>query len=118
VAANPSSVSWQAKWECTHQQVRAGNANADNKVKYAGRLPDPNAILTQVITFSGNTAQSYNYDFVTPVYLTGDINMDGKVKYQGPSTDAVFILVNIISKYPNNLTFKTYNFDLMVEQIP
>lgn len=97
----------------------AGNANNnDNKVKYSGTSPDPAAILSQVITFSGNTAQSYNYDFVTPVYLTGDINMDGKVKYQGTSTDTAFILFNIINKYPNNLAYKTYNFDFMVEQIP
>ncbi|MER0442851.1 Ig-like domain-containing protein, partial [Emticicia sp. W12TSBA100-4] len=97
----------------------AGNArNADNKVKYSGTSPDPAVILSQVITFSGNTAQSYNYDFVTPVYLTGDINMDGKVKYQGSSTDTAFILFNIINKYPNNLTNKAYNFDFMVEQIP
>jgi hypothetical protein len=97
----------------------AGNArNADNKVKYIGSTPDPASLLSQVITFSNNTGGVYNYDFVTPVYMTGDINMDGKVKYAGTSTDTAYILFNIINKYPNNLVNKSYNFDFMIEQIP
>jgi hypothetical protein len=97
----------------------AGNArNADNKVKYIGSTPDPASLLSQVISFSNNTGGVYNYDFVTPVYMTGDINMDGKVKYAGTSTDTAYILFNIINKYPNNLVNKSYNFDFMIEQIP
>jgi hypothetical protein len=97
----------------------AGNArNADNKVKYSGSTPDPATLLSQVITFTSNTGGLYNYDLVTPVYLSGDLNMDGKVKYAGTSTDTAFILFNIINKYPNNIVNKSYNFDFMIEQIP
>jgi hypothetical protein len=97
----------------------AGNArNADNKVKYSGSAPDPATLLSQVITYSSNTGILYNYDFVTPVYLSGDLNMDGKVKYAGTSTDTAFILFNILNKYPNNIVNKSYNFDFMIEQIP
>ncbi len=97
----------------------AGNArNIDNKVKYTGTAPDPASILSQVITFGTNTGGLYNYDFVTPVYMTGDMNLDGKVKYAGTFTDTAFILFNVINKYPNNFTNKLYNFDFMVEQIP
>jgi Bacterial Ig domain len=97
----------------------AGNArNADNKVKYTGTSPDPASILSQVIAYATNTGGLYNYDFVTPVYMTGDMNLDGKVKYAGTFTDTAFILFNIINKYPNNFVNKLYNFDFMVEQIP
>jgi hypothetical protein len=97
----------------------AGNArNSDGKVKYSGTSPDGPAILSQVITYSGNTSSLYNYDFVTPVYFTGDINMDGKAKYVGTSSDTAFILFNLINKYPVNLSSKLYNFDFMVEQLP
>ncbi len=97
----------------------AGNArNSDAKVKYSGSLPDNPAILSQVITYSSNSSGLYNYDFVTPVYLSGDINLDGKVKYVGSSSDTAFILFNIVNKYPVNITAKLYNFDFMVEQIP
>jgi hypothetical protein len=97
----------------------AGNArNADNKVKYSGSAPDPASLLSQVITYSTNSGGVYNYDFVTPVYITGDINMDGKVKYAGTSTDTAYTLFNIINKYANNFVNKSYNFDFMIEQIP
>lgn len=95
----------------------AGNTTADIKVKYVGPSNDQTTIFGQVLNYLGNTSQSYNYDFATPVYLQGDVNMDGKVKYRGTNNDTNFIFYNIITKYILN-TGDVYNYDLFFEQLP
>jgi hypothetical protein len=85
----------------------AGNANADNKVKYVGIDNDQIPVFSQVVN-----------DFVGPVYLGGDINMDGKVKYRGPNNDASFNFFNVITNFALINTGSLYNYDLFIEQLP
>ena len=66
----------------------AGNTTADTKVKYVGPLNDQTVTFAQALSHAGNTSQSHNFDFATPVYLSGDVNMDGKVKYRGANNMA------------------------------
>lgn len=94
----------------------AGNANADNKVKYQGSSNDNATILSQVLTHPGNTGGVYNYNSGFG-YYGGDINMDGKVKYQGTGSDANFIFFNVITAYSPNVG-DLYNYDLFREQLP
>ncbi len=95
----------------------AGNANADNKVKYQGGASDNGTILADVILFPGNTSDTYNYDNAFG-YFYGDINMDGKVKYQGLGNDPVFVFLNVLSNYNSLNTGLLYNYDLFLEQLP
>ena len=103
----------------------AGNAYNDAKehaglspdrVKYQGPDNDLLKIFSEMLNYTGNTSQTYNYDFGFG-YWFGDVNMDGKVKYQGPSNDSNIIFLNVIDTYPLN-TNKLYNFDLFYEQLP
>jgi hypothetical protein len=94
----------------------AGNANADNKVKYQGSANDNATILSQVLTHPGNTGGVYNYNSGFG-YYSGDINLDGKVKYQGTGSDANFIFFNVITAYSPNVG-DLYNYDLFREQLP
>lgn len=94
----------------------AGNANADNKVKYQGSANDNATILSQVLTHPGNTGGVYNYNSGFG-YYSGDINLDGKVKYQGTGNDANFIFFNVVTAYTPN-TGDLYNYDLFREQLP
>lgn len=95
----------------------AANANANNKVKYQGVGNDNAAILTQVLTFPGNTAGFYNYNLAFG-YFSGDVNMDGKVKYQGAANDSAHIFTNAIGLYNTLNTLGLYNYDLFLEQLP
>jgi hypothetical protein len=96
----------------------ADNTTADNKVKYVGVANDQIPIFSQVLGYAGNTSQQYNYDFATPVYLSGDVNMDAKVKYRGPNNDPAFIFYNVITKYGTLNSASLYNYDLFLEQLP
>ncbi|MFY7988346.1 MAG: hemagglutinin protein [Flavobacterium sp.] len=96
----------------------AGNSNADNKVKYVGVNNDQTPVFSQVLNSSGNTTLNYNYDFATPVYISGDINMDAKVKYRGVNSDPIYIFFNVITKYATLNSGSLYNYDLFTEQIP
>jgi len=92
----------------------AGNANADNKIKYDGSFNDQIIIATEIITSPNNIEQVLNYDNAIG-YYQGDINMDGKVKYDGFLNDRI-ILQSILLGYPNN-TSNLDNYNLMLEQI-
>lgn len=94
----------------------AGNANADKKVKYQGPTNDNAAVLSQVLTFPGNTLGVFNYDLALG-YFFGDLNMDGKVKYQGTTNDPGFMFLNLITNFVLN-SLDLYNYDLFTEQIP
>ncbi|WP_044233587.1 hypothetical protein [Haliscomenobacter hydrossis] len=94
----------------------AGNANADKKVKYQGPSNDNATVLSQVLTFPGNTLGVFNYDLALG-YFYGDLNLDGKVKYQGTTNDPGFMFLNLITNFALN-TLDLYNFDLFGEQIP
>ncbi|CAN1578581.1 Bacterial TSP3 repeat [Spirosomataceae bacterium] len=96
----------------------AGNTNADKKVKYVGVGNDQIPVFGQAVNYVTNTTQQYNFDFATPVYLSGDINMDAKVKYRGPNNDTSFIFFNVITKYALLNTGALYNYDLFIEQLP
>ncbi len=96
----------------------AGNTTADIKVKYVGVGNDQVPGFSQALGYSGNTGQQYNYDFATPVYLSGDVNLDAKVKYRGPNSDPTFIFFNVITKYAGLNVGALYNYDLFLEQIP
>jgi hypothetical protein len=96
----------------------AGNTNADKKVKYVGVGNDQIPVFGQAVNYVTNTTQQYNFDFATPVYLSGDINMDAKVKYRGPNNDTSFIFFNVITKYALMNTGALYNYDLFIEQLP
>ena len=96
----------------------AGNANADNKVKFVGASNDQVSIFSQVLNYTANTATQYNYDFASPVYFSGDINMDAKVKYRGQNNDATFIFFNVITQYSGQNSGALYNYDLFIEQLP
>lgn len=93
----------------------AGNANADKKVKYQGPTNDNATVLSQVLTFPGNTLGVFNYDLALG-YFFGDLNMDGKVKYQG-TTNPGFMFLNLITNFVLN-SLDLYNYDLFTEQIP
>lgn len=94
----------------------AGNANADEKIKYQGTGTDNALVLSQVVNFPGNTFGVFNYDLALG-YFSGDINMDGKVKYQGTTNDPGFSFLNLITNFVLN-TLDLYNYDLFIEQIP
>lgn len=94
----------------------AGNANADKKAKYQGPSNDNAAVLSQVLTFPGNTLGVFNYDLALG-YFYGDLNMDGKVKYQGTTNDPGFMFLNLITNFALN-SLDLYNYDLFTEQIP
>ena len=94
----------------------AGNANADKKVKYQGPTNDNAAVLSQVLTFPGNTLGVFNYDLALG-YFFGDLNLDGKVKYQGTTNDPGFMFLNLITNFVLN-SLDLYNYDLFTEQIP
>lgn len=94
----------------------AGNANADKKVKYQGPTNDNATVLSQVLTFPGNTLGVFNYDLALG-YFFGDLNMDGKVKYQGTTNDPGFMFLNLITNFTLN-ALDLYNYDLFTEQIP
>ena len=96
----------------------AGNTNADKKVKYVGVGNDQIPVFGQAVNYVTNTTEQYNFDFATPVYLSGDINMDAKVKYRGPNNDTSFIFFNVITKYALMNTGALYNYDLFIEQLP
>ncbi len=93
----------------------SGNGNGDNKSKYQGTGSDANTTLSQVLSYSGNSAFAYNYDLAFG-YFSGDFNMDGKVKYQGTNNDLNVLLSNVLA-YPGNSAF-AYNYDLLLEQLP
>jgi len=93
----------------------AGNANADNKVKYDGSANDRIKLANDALTAPGNSGFNLNYDNAID-YLQGDIDMNGKAKYDGSANDRILIQ-NIVLTYPlNTLTLNNYN-DLL-EQLP
>ncbi|MEM6316090.1 MAG: Ig-like domain-containing protein [Bacteroidota bacterium] len=93
----------------------AGNANADNKVKYDGGANDRIKLANDVLTFPANSGFNLNYDNAIE-YLQGDIDLSGKAKYDGGSNDRILIQ-NIVLTFPlNTLTLNNYN-DLL-EQLP
>ena len=98
------------------QALWAGNAIADNKVKYQGPNTDNAPILVRVLTDPGNTASTYNYSNALGYDLT-DINMDGRTKYQGIQNDPSYIFLNVLFNYPLN-TGGLYNYDFLIEQLP
>lgn len=95
----------------------AGNTDANNKIKYFGTNNDQTIIFSQVLSYTGNINQLYNYDFVTPTYAQGDVNLDGKVKYRGSDNDSNYIFGNVVTLYLLNASL-LYNYDLLIEQIP
>ncbi|MCR9103259.1 MAG: thrombospondin type 3 repeat-containing protein [bacterium] len=95
----------------------AGNADADDQVKYQGPGSDPSIALVEVLSDPGNTASAYNYDNTLGYYFS-DINMDGKAKYQGPANDVSFIFTNVVLNYSGLNMQSVYNYDLFLEQLP
>jgi hypothetical protein len=91
----------------------AGNANADNKIKYQGVGSDRTTILTQLLNYPANVFYEYNYGFAFG-YYSGDTNMDGQLKYMGSGNDAVIMLSNLL----NYTTGSTQSYDFMIEQLP
>lgn len=92
----------------------AGNANADNKIKYDGSFNDRIILAAEIITSPPNIDQNLNYNNAIE-YHQGDINMDGKAKYDGSQNDRI-ILQYILHTYPNNSSYLN-NYNLMIEQI-
>jgi len=94
----------------------AGNASADNKVKYDGSANDRIKLANDVLTFPGNsTSLNLNYDNAIG-YFQGDVDMNGKAKYDGAQNDRI-IIQNIVLTYPlNGLTLN--NFNDLLEQLP
>lgn len=92
----------------------AGNANADNKIKYDGSFNEQIIIAAEIITFPDNTERVLNYDNAIG-YYQGDTNMDGKVKYDGIFNDRI-ILQFILLTYPGN-TSHLSNYNLLLEQV-
>jgi hypothetical protein len=95
----------------------AGNANADNKVKYLGNSNDNLTIQAEVTGDNGNVNLNHNYNNAFG-YFDGDINMDGKVKYQGSLNDPTFIFMNVLFHYAPVNTLGLYDYDLFLEQLP
>ncbi|WP_367390798.1 hypothetical protein [Lewinella sp. LCG006] len=93
-----------------------GDVNMDGKVKYDGGLNDRTAILADVISYPTNGDFSFNYDFAFG-YFQGDVNMNGKVKYNGGGNDQVLIQAIAVVLYPLN-PGGSFNFDLLLEQLP
>jgi hypothetical protein len=93
-----------------------GDVNMDGKVKYDGGLNDRTAILADVISYPTNGDYSFNYDFAFG-YFQGDVNMNGKVKYNGGGNDQVLIQAIAVVLYPLN-PGGSFNFDLLLEQLP
>ena len=91
----------------------AGNAVADNKLKYDGAGTDLAKILNEILVDFGATTYNYNNGFG---YMQGDINMDGKVKYAGSANDVIYIQNNVLLYRLN--TGKLYNYNNMLEQLP
>ncbi|MES2772770.1 MAG: Ig-like domain-containing protein [Bacteroidota bacterium] len=99
----------------TLKALWAGNANADNKVKYQGGTNDRTLIQSDVVNYPANTNLNINYDLGFG-YYGGDINMDSKVKYQGGGNDRT-ILQSLVLGYLLNATLNI-NYDLFLEQLP
>lgn len=93
----------------------SGDANGDRKVKYQGSSNDPNTVLSQVLSFPGNSTGSYTYDNAIG-YFSGDVNMDRKVKYAGSTNDVNIIFANVINYPPN--TSGSYTYNNFIEQLP
>ncbi|TDH26894.1 hypothetical protein EXU57_08800 [Segetibacter sp. 3557_3] len=70
--------------------MRAGDANANGNVRYAGPGNDHNQILN--LSLGGSLAT-----VLTGVYAADDINMDGSIKFNGPVNDQNFLLNLILS---------------------
>lgn len=80
-----STVNVGGKWA-----MRAGNANADNTVKYNGPFNDQNQISN--IKLAGLLNQPLNN-----VYAAEDVNMDGDVIATGTDNDLEFLLNKALS---------------------
>jgi hypothetical protein len=93
----------------------AGNANRDNKVKYAGPANDLSSVVFNVLNYSTNLTQNLNFTQAKG-YLDGDINMNGFVRIFGATSDAAIIRNNVYI-FPLNIS-NVYNYNAMFEQIP
>ena len=91
----------------------AGNAVADNKLKYDGSGTDLAKILNEILVDFAATTYNFNNGFG---YKQGDINMDGKVKYAGSANDVIYIQNNVLLYGLN--TGQLYNYNNMFEQLP
>jgi len=97
-----------------HQALWAGNANADNKVKYDGPVNDRFIINADVVLHPENTSSTLNFDNAFD-YYQGDVDMDGKAKYDGIGNDRILLQSNVLG-YPLNSAFLN-NYDLLIEQV-
>ena len=95
--SNPSTMTYGTDAQVNSSGVNllwAGNAIADQVIKYTGSANDRDRVLIQVggsiptNTFAG--------------YTNEDLNLDGIVKYTGSSNDRDLILVNIGGSVPTN----------------
>ena len=93
----------------------AGNANQDNKVKYAGPANDLSSVVFNILNYSTNLTQNLNFTQAKG-YLDGDINMNGFVRIFGATSDAAIIRNNVYI-FPLNIS-NVYNYNAMFEQIP
>ena len=93
----------------------AGNANADNKVKYDGSANDRIKLANDVLTSPSNSGFNLNFDNAID-YLQGDIDMSGKAKYDGSNNDRILIQ-NLVLTYPLN-TLILNNYNDLLEQLP
>ena len=93
----------------------AGNANRDNKIKYASPNDDQTNQLFEVILFGSNISFVTNYDFAYG-YFGGDYDMNSKLKYSAPNDDQSLLFLQLLL-YSHNSAFVT-NFDWFLEQLP
>ena len=80
----------------------AGDINGNHTLTANGPSNDVTALLSTVISGSGNNAANTNY--ILHGYAATDLNMDGKTLFTGPANDASVLMGNIIL-HPNNTGF-------------
>jgi len=91
----------------------AGNANADDKTKYDGVMPDRMIVANNILLDGANELEALNYTGIG--YYMGDLNMDGETKYDGALNDRLLIQYFILT-YPLN-TEQLRNYNDMIEQL-
>ena len=91
----------------------AGNANADDRVRYQGSSNDSNYIKDQVLADPGNGAGNNLYFYFG--YDNADVDMDSRIRYQGSSNDAN-IIKDIVLAHPSNGALN--NLFFFFQQLP
>lgn len=98
-----------------YRALWAGNANADNKIKFTNPGDDQNNIYFDVLADENNGNANSNFDF-TIGYYQGDYNMNGKAKFDNPNDDKNMLYSQLLT-YGLNVNYLS-NFNFFIQQIP